>query len=101
MDRQAGARGERGDRAVPPRLKFSIRSALIPTLDNLKTLGFVFIPGAMTGMIIGGADPIWAAEYQLIVFFMIIASGMIAMVLASKPVSRQIINPAQQIVEIC
>jgi len=94
------ALGASGEIALAPHLRFSIRSALIPTLDNLKTLGFVFIPGAMTGMIIGGADPVWAAEYQLIVFFMIITSGMIAMVLASKLVSRQIINPAQQIVEI-
>jgi putative ABC transport system permease protein len=50
--------------ALRPHVRASIRSSMIPTIDSLKTLGIVFIPGGMTGMVIGGVDPVWAAEYQ-------------------------------------
>ena len=35
----------------------SIHSSLIPAIDNLRSLGIVWIPGLMTGMLISGADP--------------------------------------------
>ena len=94
------ALGATGEVALAPHMRFSIRSSLIPTIDNLKTLGLVFIPGAMTGMVIAGADPLWAAEYQLVVFFMIIASGVITTVIASRFVRGKVINAAEQLVEL-
>ena len=57
--------------------RLSIRAALIPTIDRLKTLGVIFIPGAMAGLLIAGTDPLVAAEYQIIVYLMIVGSGII------------------------
>ena len=58
--------------------RLSIRASLIPTIDRLKTLGIIFIPGAMSGLLMAGTDPILAAEYQIIVFLMIVSGGLIS-----------------------
>ncbi len=59
-------------------LRQGILSALIPSIDNMKNLGIVWIPGVMTGMLLGGADPIEAASIQIAIFTSIFATGMIA-----------------------
>lgn len=54
-----------------------MRSALIPTVDTLKIVGLIQLPGAMTGMIIAGASPIEAVKYQIIIMYMITCSTAI------------------------
>lgn len=57
--------------------RMSVKAALIPNIDSLKTLGIIFIPGAMAGLLIAGTNPILAAEYQIIVYLMIVGGGVI------------------------
>lgn len=38
-------------------IRESIRLAIVPTIDSVKTYGLVSIPGMMTGLIIGGVPP--------------------------------------------
>lgn len=64
--------------AVSACLKQGILSALIPSIDNMKNLGLVWIPGVMTGMLLGGADPMEAASIQIAIFTSIFAAGTIA-----------------------
>lgn len=47
----------------------SIKLAMIPSVDVLKTVGLVQIPGTMTGMILAGADPFEAVKYQIFILF--------------------------------
>ena len=51
---------------------------MIPSIDNMKNLGIVWIPGVMTGMLLGGADPMEAASIQIAIFTSIFVAGMIA-----------------------
>jgi putative ABC transport system permease protein len=76
-----------------------VRAALIPTIDNLKTLGIVFIPGAMTGMLMAGADVLWAAEYQIAVFLMIISSKSIAIIILTILIKNQLFTENHQLNE--
>ena len=59
-----------------------MRSATIPLGDSTKTAGIVFLPGAMAGMIIGGADPLEAVRLQIVVLYMLLRSVSIAAILA-------------------
>lgn len=86
--------------AIQPHVRASIRSSMIPTIDTLKTLGLVIIPGGMTGMVIGGIDPVWAAEYQLVIFFMIFSSCIISTVLSTTLAGRQLIGADAALVEL-
>ncbi|MBS2905095.1 ABC transporter permease, partial [Klebsiella pneumoniae] len=59
-------------------LKESIKTGLVPVIDSAKTLGIVSLPGMMTGLILGGASPIVAIKYQIMVTFMILSSAAIS-----------------------
>ena len=83
--------------AAAPYLNTSVRAALIPTIDHLKNLGVIFIPGAMTGLLIAGADPVWAAEWQIAIFFMILSSGVIATTMVTGLARRQLFTSAHQL----
>lgn len=61
--------------AVWPVLRSAVRSSMIPTVDNTKTMGLVQLPGMMTGIIIAGANPIQAVRYQLLIVFALMASA--------------------------
>jgi putative ABC transport system permease protein len=67
--------------AVSPILRTALRRALIPLIDATKTTGIIFLPGAMVGMIIAGADPLEAVRLQIVVLYMLLGSVSIAAIL--------------------
>jgi putative ABC transport system permease protein len=48
-------------------------TALIPALDQTRTIGLVTLPGAFVGMMLGGASPITAGAVQLFVLIALLA----------------------------
>ena len=64
-------------------LPIALRTGITPSINTLKTLGLVTIPGLMSGMIIGGINPVAAAFYQVFIFFLIILGGLISAIIAS------------------
>ena len=93
------ALGATADQASLVHVRDSVKAALIPTIDNLKTLGIIFIPGIMTGLLIAGADPIWAASYQLIIFFMILCAGSITIITATYLAQKQLFTKRHQLID--
>jgi len=91
------ALGATSDQALSPYSVTSIYASLIPTIDNLKTLGIILIPGMMTGLLMAGADPIWAAEFQLAIFMMILGAGAISTVLATTLARNRLFSAAHQL----
>jgi len=49
----------------------AVKAAMIPTIDTMKTVGIVHLPGIMTGFIIAGGSPLTAVKYQLGVMYML------------------------------
>lgn len=45
----------------------AVREALVPNLDSTRTTGLVTLPGAFVGALFGGASPIEAGRFQLVV----------------------------------
>ena len=66
-------------------------TALIPVLDQTRTVGLVVLPGAFVGMLIGGADPIQAGAVQLFVLVALLAVEAIAVALTIELVARGVI----------
>jgi putative ABC transport system permease protein len=75
------ALGATARQAIHDSLKHSIRSSMIPTIDVLKTVGLVQLPGMMTGMIIAGASPLEAVRYQILIMFSLSSSAAITSML--------------------
>jgi putative ABC transport system permease protein len=48
--------------------------ALVPALDQTRTTGLVTLPGAFVGALLGGADPLQAARFQLVVLGALLAA---------------------------
>ncbi len=45
----------------------ALRESLLPTMDQARTTGLVTLPGAFVGALFGGASPVEAAQFQLVV----------------------------------
>lgn len=54
------------------------RLALVPGLDQTRTVGLVTLPGAFVGTLLGGASPMEAAALQLVVLVGILLAQSIA-----------------------
>jgi putative ABC transport system permease protein len=91
------ALGATSRQAVSPILKTALRSAMIPLIDSTKTTGIIFLPGAMVGMIIAGADPLEAARLQIVVLYMLLGSVSIAAILAGLFSYRSFFTPRHQL----
>jgi len=77
------ALGASGRQAAQPYARNAIGSALIPSLNSLRSLGIVWIPGFAAGMLLAGSEPVYTAIYQFVVIAMIYAaSGLTALVAA-------------------
>lgn len=50
------------------------RTALIPQIERTKVVGLIALPGAMTGLLLAGVDPIDAVLIQIAVMFLVLGS---------------------------
>jgi putative ABC transport system permease protein len=62
--------------------------ALVPALDQTRTVGLVTLPGAFVGMLLGGASPVAAGAVQLFVLTALLTAEAIAVVLITELVAR-------------
>lgn len=56
-------------------------SAILPTMNNMLTMGIVSLPGMMTGQILSGTFPLTAIKYQIGIMLAILGSTALATVL--------------------
>jgi putative ABC transport system permease protein len=83
---------------VLPYTRAAVHASLIPRIDTLRSLGIVWIPGLMAGMILAGADPIYAAIYQFAVIAMIFASSGITSLVSTLLIRGYAFNEAEQLI---
>ncbi|MFI6082999.1 ABC transporter permease [Streptomyces sp. NPDC051217] len=62
--------------------------ALLPGLDQTRTVGLVTLPGAFVGMLLGGADPLSAGAVQLFVLIALMAIQAVAVAVTVELVTR-------------
>jgi putative ABC transport system permease protein len=75
----------------------AFRVSLVPTLNRIAVLGVVNIPGLMSGMIVGGASPIEAAVYQVVIFMMLMCAAFISSIICSHFFTKQFFTAADQL----
>lgn len=63
--------------AIRDKVKDALRTGMTPSINSMMSVGIVFLPGMMTGQILGGVDPLTAVRYQIIVMMMITAAAAI------------------------
>jgi putative ABC transport system permease protein len=91
------ALGAEARTSVSPYVQASFEASLIPAIDSLRSLGIVWIPGLMAGMLLSGARPVYAAIYQFVVLAMIFAASGLTSLTCSALIRGRIFSPAQQL----
>lgn len=70
-----------------PVVRDAVEAALMPTVNAMAATGIIFLPGMLTGQILGGQSPQAAAGYQIMIYFAIGASSCLTAILMSLLVS--------------
>lgn len=81
------ALGARPPQAFAQVRKTAIEEMLLPTIDKTKSTGLVTMPGAFVGALIGGASPVEAARFQLVVLVGIMLAETICGILVTRVLS--------------
>ncbi|XP_014495457.1 protein ALUMINUM SENSITIVE 3 [Vigna radiata var. radiata] len=69
--------------ATQEQVKRAVILALSPVVDNTKTVGLISLPGAMTGLIMGGASPLEAIQLQIVVMNMLIGAATLSSIMVT------------------
>jgi putative ABC transport system permease protein len=84
--------------AVAPFLRNAVYASLLPRLDMLKSLGLVWIPGVMAGMMVSGASPVYAGIYQFVIVAMILAAAGVTGLVTTILLRSKLFSQAEQFV---
>jgi len=63
-------------------------AALTPQIERTKMVGLIALPGAMTGLLLAGVEPLDAVMIQLIVMYLVLGSAAVCVVSVVTLVTR-------------
>jgi putative ABC transport system permease protein len=77
-----------------------VRTALTSQIESTKTVGLIALPGAMTGLILAGVDPVDAVLVQVVVMYLILGAAATATALVGVGVSRRLFTADHRLVRL-
>ena len=63
--------------AARPTVRGVLRTAILPQVETTRGLGLIFLPGAMTGLILAGVDPLDAVLTQAALMYLITGATVV------------------------
>lgn len=94
------ALGQPWQEASKPYLRSSLRTALTSQIETTKSVGLVFLPGAMTGLILAGVDPVDAVLVQLALMYLILGSVATVVTIVGIGVVRRVFTSDHRLVRL-
>lgn len=82
--------------AFAPVAQEAVRDAMIPGLDQTRSTGVVTLPGAFIGALFGGASPLEAARFQVVVLTAIMLAQSVTAIVVTRRLSRMGELPAPE-----
>jgi len=70
--------------------------ALVPALDQTRTVGLVVLPGAFVGTLLGGATPVEAGAVQILILVGVLAVQAVAVVATVDLIARGTLRRARR-----
>jgi putative ABC transport system permease protein len=89
-----GATPQEASRSI---IRETIRTAMLPTVDSMKTVGIVQLPGMMTGLILAGLSPAVAIKYQIMIAFILTGSVAVTSFIVSYWAYKSFFNKLEQL----
>ena len=75
-------------------------TAITPTLNSIKNMGIISLPGMMTGQILGGVSPLIAIRYQIAIMTAIMSSVAICVFIFLRLGYKNFFNNQKQLVKV-
>lgn len=94
------ALGQPWTEASRPSLRAALRTAMTSQVETTKAVGLVFLPGAMTGLILAGVDPVDAVRVQAAIMFLILGAVAINVVVIGTGVTRRLFTADHRLVRL-
>lgn len=89
--------GASPQQAVSRYRRDAIKAGMIAIVNSMMVVGLVTLPGVMTGQMLGGADPLQAAAYQILIMFMLAFTDLVTTSLVTWGICQKFFNPAGQL----
>jgi putative ABC transport system permease protein len=86
--------------ASRPYVRGALRTALIPQIETTKAVGIVFLPGAMTGLILAGVEPIDAVLVQAVVMYLVLGASACASTIVAAGLVRRLFTADHRLVRL-
>ncbi len=83
--------------AFAPHARTALRTAVMPAVDATKVVGLISLPGAMTGLILAGVDPLTAIRYQIVVMYMLLAAATLAALVSARLARTALFDDAHRL----
>jgi putative ABC transport system permease protein len=77
-------------------VRLTAGQALVPALDQTRTVGLVTLPGTFVGILLGGGSPLQAGATQLLVLLALLAIEGIAVLITIELVAAQKLRRVEQ-----
>lgn len=94
------ALGQPSWQAARPYVRNALRAALIPQIETTKAVGIVFLPGAMTGLILAGVDPVDAVLVQVVVMYLVLGAAATATTVVAIGLVRRLFTPDHRLLPL-
>jgi len=94
------ALGDSWPDAARPYVRTALRTALIPQIESTKAVGLVFLPGAMTGLVLAGVDALDAVTVQLAIMYLILGSVATSVTVMALGLTRRLFTPDHRLVDL-
>jgi putative ABC transport system permease protein len=86
--------------AARPYLRVVLRTAMTPQIESTKAVGLVFLPGAMTGLVLAGVDPVDAVLVQLALMLLILGGVAMVSTVTALGGARRLFTPDERLVPL-
>ena len=86
--------------AARPYLRAALRLSMVSQIETTKAVGLVFLPGAMTGLILAGVNPVSAVLVQAAVMYLILGSVATTVTVVGLGLVRRLFTPDHRLVPL-
>ncbi len=94
------ALGQPWPEASRPYVRRAVRTALTTQVESTKTVGLIALPGAMTGLILAGVDPVDAVLVQIVVMYLILGAAATTTAIVGRGVARRLFTDDHRLLAV-
>lgn len=84
--------------AIAPYRKEAIRAGVLPTLNGMTIVAMATLPEILSGQLLGGANPVQATAFQIVILLMLAFSTLLVSILITQGIWRKFFTTQAQYV---